>query len=336
MYFGTAIGFGSGNGTTTGLSSLFADMPLPFPEESAEVETSPARNEGSGSGDAGAAEVGSEEKKTASVQDVGKKEGASGASADSLENKTEQHGKEAAAAASETGATSAFADGEVSRTRLPNSSKTNLKKKKEKKKEDPSESGYKKGVLRLRENQRGNAKSEFGQAGGQGKSSNAARLEDARLTAESSNDANAITEQIDSEDEKWRAVFEVARSLRGNGKIQEAEAQYIRLITEAPENFQVIALVSLGEMLSSTERKDSARRYLLQAIKLLQRKPELDSKRERLERAVTLIARIYAEQGKYEEAENWAKAYLNRMNPDASEDSPFVKELRRIIQRRNY
>nr|WP_246846767.1 hypothetical protein [Leptospira barantonii] len=222
------------------------------------------------------------------------------------------------------------------KTTLPNSEKSSLKKKKDKKKEDPSESGYKKGLLRLRENQRNNAKTEFNQSGGQGKSANASRLEDARLTAESSNDSNAITEQIDSEDEKWKAIFEVARALRGNGKISEAETQYLKIITEAPENFQSISLLSLGEMLSSTDRKDSGRRYLLQLVKLLQKKPELDPKKDQLEKAVTMIARIYGDQGKYEEAENWAKAYLNRMNPEASEDSPFVKELRRILKRRYY
>ncbi|WP_061246785.1 tetratricopeptide repeat protein [Leptospira noguchii] len=222
------------------------------------------------------------------------------------------------------------------KTILPNSEKTSLKKKKDKKKEDPSESGYKKGLLRLRENQRTHAKSEFNQSSGQGKSANASKLEDARLTAESSNDAGAITEQIDSEDGKWKAVFEVARALRGNGKILEAETQYLKIITEAPENFQSISLFSLGEMLSSTERKDSARRYLLQLVKLLRKKPELDPKKDQLEKVVTLIARIYGDQGKYEEAENWAKTYLNRLNPDASEDSPFVKELRGILKRRYY
>ncbi|EMO64153.1 tetratricopeptide repeat domain protein [Leptospira borgpetersenii serovar Pomona str. 200901868] len=156
------------------------------------------------------------------------------------------------------------------------------------------------------------------------------------MTAESSNEVDAITEQIDSEDEKWKAVFEVARALRGNGKIAEAETQYLKIITEAPENFQSISLLSLGEMLSFTDRKDSARRYLLQLVKLLQQKPELDPKRDQLEKAVTLIARIYGDQGRYEEAENWAKTYLNRFNPDASEDSPFVKELKRILKRRYY
>ncbi|XDD48835.1 hypothetical protein AB3N59_10285 [Leptospira sp. WS92.C1] len=222
------------------------------------------------------------------------------------------------------------------KTVLPNSDKTSLRKKKDKKKEDPSESGYKKGVLRLRENQRNNAKTEFSQAGGQGKTSNASRLEDAKLTAENSNDANAITEQIDSEDEKWKAIFEVARSQRGNGKIPEAESQYLRIITEAPENFQSIALLSLGEMLSKTDRKDSARRYLLQLVKLLRKKPELDLQKQQLEKAVTLIARIYADQGKYEDAENWANIYLNQLNPEAPEHSPFVKELKKIRKRRYY
>ncbi|ABJ79145.1 tetratricopeptide repeat protein [Leptospira borgpetersenii serovar Hardjo-bovis] len=224
----------------------------------------------------------------------------------------------------------------LEKTILPNSEKTSLKKKKDKKKEDPSESGYKKGLLRLRENQRNKAKSEFDQSSLQGKSANFSRLENARLTAESSNEVNAITEQIDSEDEKWKAVFEVARALRGNGKIAEAETQYLKIITEAPEDFQLISLLSLGEMLSFTDRKDSARRYLLQLVKLLQQKPELDPKRDQLEKAVTLIARIYGDQGRYEEAENWAKTYLNRFNPDASEDSPFVKELKRILKRRYY
>lgn len=224
----------------------------------------------------------------------------------------------------------------LEKTILPNYRKTSLKKKKDKKKEDPSESGYKKGLLRLRENQRNKAKSEFDQSSLQGKSANSSRLENARLTAESSNEVNAITEQIDSEDEKWKAVFEVARALRGNGKIAEAETQYLKIITEAPENFQSISLLSLGEMLSFTDRKDSARRYLLQLVKLLQQKPELDPKKDQLEKAVTLIARIYGDQGRYEEAENWAKTYLNRLNPDASEDSSFVKELKRILKRRYY
>lgn len=51
---------------------------------------------------------------------------------------------------------------------------------------------------------------------------------------------------------------------------------------------------------------------------------------------MTLIARIYGNQGKYEEAENWAKTYLNRLNPEATEDSPFVKELQKILKRRYY
>nr|WP_246057357.1 tetratricopeptide repeat protein [Leptospira gomenensis] len=323
-------------------------MPLPFPEESAEVETFSGReteereesgksatNAATRSSSSSSSRIGAEEKKSSSTLGEGGEARASETISESQGDKNEsEKGTKVVAPKGET--TSVVSEGNVSQTRLPNSSKTSLKKKKDKKKEDPSESGYKRGVLRLRENQRNNAKSEFDQAGGQGKSSNAARLEGARLTAESSNDANTITEQIDSEEEKWKAVFEVARSLRGNGKTQEAEAQYLRLITEAPENFQTIALVSLGEMLSVTERKDSARRYLLQAIKLIRKKPELDSKGEQQERAVTLIARIYAEQGKYEEAENWAKAYLNRINPNAEENSPFVKELRKIIQKRNY
>lgn len=188
----------------------------------------------------------------------------------------------------------------------------------------------------MRENQRNSAKREFDQSSGQGKSANSSRLENAKLTAENSSDTNTITEQIDSEDEKWKAVFEVARAFRGNGKISEAETQYLKIITEAPENFQSISLLSLGEMLSFTERKDSARRYLLQLVKLLQKKPELDPKRDQLEKAVTLIARIYGNQGKYEEAENWAKTYLNRLNPEATEDSPFVKELQKILKRRYY
>lgn len=101
----------------------------------------------------------------------------------------------------------------------------------------------------MRENQRSHAKSEFNQSSGQGKSANASKLEDARLTAENSNDTGTITEQIDSEDEKWKAIFEVARALRGNGKILEAETQYLKIITEAPENFQSISLFLWGKCL---------------------------------------------------------------------------------------
>ncbi|RHX80025.1 hypothetical protein DLM77_09125 [Leptospira yasudae] len=325
--------------------SLYADMPLPFPEELEESsvsanEAGTSSSTGSGSAEAGnsadskskslnegnsQSEGGSEENKNSNVE-------GSNSSADpnapKIASSSTESGQEISKTIPEESA-------RPSKTTLPNSEKTNLKKKKDKKKEDPSESGYKKGLLRLRENQRNNAKTEFNQAG-QGKSANASRLEDARLTAESSNDANAITEQIDSDEEKWKAVFEVARSLRGNGKIPEAETQYLRIITEAPESFQSISLLSLGEMLSTTDRKDSARRYLLQLVKLLQKKPELDPKKDHLEKGITLIARIYSDQGKYEEAENWAKAYLERLNPDASEDSPFVKELRRILKRRYY
>lgn len=71
-------------------------------------------------------------------------------------------------------------------------------------------------------------------------------------------------------------------------------------------------------------------------MKLLHKKPELDPKKDQLEKAVTLIARIYRDQGKYEEAENWARTYLNRLNPNASEDSPFVKELKGILKQRYY
>ncbi|PJZ56659.1 hypothetical protein [Leptospira barantonii] len=328
-------------------NGLFADMPLPFPEElgtplgesaSADEKTKETasgnpsasipseKNEGSGTNPNSNSQS---ETKATNVSASGSAESGS----------TEKSGADSSVEVASSG-NSEISEQEsakpATKTTLPNSEKSSLKKKKDKKKEDPSESGYKKGLLRLRENQRNNAKTEFNQSGGQGKSANASRLEDARLTAESSNDSNAITEQIDSEDEKWKAIFEVARALRGNGKIPEAETQYLKIITEAPENFQSISLLSLGEMLSSTDRKDSGRRYLLQLVKLLQKKPELDPKKDQLEKAVTMIARIYGDQGKYEEAENWAKAYLNRMNPEASEDSPFVKELRRILKRRYY
>ncbi|AOP34284.1 hypothetical protein A0128_10755 [Leptospira tipperaryensis] len=309
--------------------SIFADMPLPFPEES---ESSFLEPDAAAEKNADSKKTQPEESKTlipgkSDIAETGAESKATNVSTPSPENETSQ-------VSSKDSMEESPAIPE--KTTLPNSSKTSLKKKKDKKKEDPSESGYKKGVLRLRENQRNNAKTEFNQASGQGKTANASKLEDARLTAESANDASSITEQIDSEDEKWKAVFEVARALRGNGKIPEAESQYLKIITEAPENFQSISLLSLGEMLSSTDRKDSARRYLLQLVKLLQKKPELDSQKQNLEKAVTLIARIYGDQGKYEEAEDWAKAYLTRMNPEASEDSPFVKELRRILKRRYY
>ncbi|EKO16121.1 tetratricopeptide repeat protein [Leptospira kirschneri] len=311
--------------------TLFADMPLPFPEISENTKDWIPENssEVTSPNEIKPKENSTQESSNQNVQVDGEKTTnvssmeSSVQDPSSINSNLEKHSAETLSK-SET------------KTILPNSEKTNLKKKKNKKKEDPSESGYKKGLLRLRENQRSHAKSEFNQSSGQGKSANASKLEDARLTAESSNDTGAITEQIDSEDEKWKAVFEVARALRGNGKILEAETQYLKIITEAPENFQSISLFSLGEMLSSTERKDSARRYLLQLVKLLRKKPELDPKKDQLEKAVTLIARIYGDQGKYEEAENWAKTYLNRLNPDASEDSPFVKELRGILKRRYY
>lgn len=323
---------------------LSADMPLPFPEElgtpsneSPSVEEKEGATNGTASGSVPPEKKeGSDENPNSNSQTETKTTHfSSSGSAES--GSPQKSGTDASVVSSGNSEMSEQESTKpASKTTLPNSEKTSLKKKKDKKKEDPSESGYKKGLLRLRENQRNNAKTEFNQSGGQGKSANASRLEDARLTAENSSDTNAITEQIDSEDEKWKAIFEVARALRGNGKIPEAETQYLKIITEAPENFQSISLLSLGEMLSSTDRKDSGRRYLLQLVKMLQKKPELDPKKDQLEKAVTLIARIYGDQGKYEEAENWAKAYLNRMNPDASEDSPFVKELRRILKRRYY
>ncbi|EMY76071.1 tetratricopeptide repeat domain protein [Leptospira weilii serovar Ranarum str. ICFT] len=333
-------------------SSLFADMPLPFPEESgvSEIESNTTdlsrkknfkivkpdetKTDGPESKDI-STEASTFSKKDSLTQDLSSEEPSNKDSLPMDGSKTTN------VSSSETSQSLQNPSGDPdaklpAKTLLPNTSKTSLKKKKDKKKEDPSESGYKKGLLRLRENQRNNAKSEFNQSSGQGKSANASRLEDARLTAENSNDTNSITEQIDSEDEKWKAVFEVARVLRGNGKTSEAETQYLKIITEAPENFQSISLLSLGEMLSSTDRKDSAKRYLLQLVKLLRKKPELDPRKDQLEKAVTLIARIYGDQGKYEEAENWAKTYLNRLNPGASEDSPFVKELGRILKRRYY
>ncbi|MDL5245157.1 tetratricopeptide repeat protein [Leptospira weilii] len=322
-------------------SSLFADMPLPFPEELGLTETeinasvTPEKNVSGVTKSNETKEVSEFVSKGTESENVSTEN-----SSKSLQMEESKTTNVSFSDPTSVQKTSDRPEEEVvkspEKTILPNSEKTSLKKKKDKKKEDPSESGYKKGLLRLRENQRNKAKSEFDQSSVQGKSANSSRLENARLTAENSNDANAITEQIDSEDEKWKAVFEVARALRGSGKIPEAETQYLKIITEAPENFQSISLLSLGEMLSSTDRKDSARRYLLQLVKLLQKKPELDPKRDQLEKAVTLIARIYGDQGRYEEAENWAKTYLNRLNPEASEDSPFVKELRRILKRRYY
>ncbi|EMM77389.1 tetratricopeptide repeat protein [Leptospira santarosai] len=308
-------------------SSLFADMSLPFPEES--ILSEPEMN--SNSTDVPEQDVSevtkpNETKETSEFESKVSGNVSTEDSAKSLQTEDQKT----------THVNPASVQKPSEKTILPNSEKTSLKKKKDKKKEDPSESGYKKGLLRLRENQRNSAKREFDQSSGQGKSANSSRLENAKLTAENSSDTNTITEQIDSEDEKWKAVFEVARAFRGSGKISEAETQYLRIITEAPENFQSISLLSLGEMLSFTERKDSARRYLLQLVKLLQKKPELDPKRDQLEKAVTLIARIYGNQGKYEEAENWAKTYLNRLNPEATEDSPFVKELQKILKRRYY
>ncbi|MDI7186820.1 hypothetical protein QMM42_11480 [Leptospira santarosai] len=308
-------------------SSLFADMSLPFPEES--ILSEPEMN--SNSTDVPEQDVSevtkpNETKETSEFESKVSGNVSTEDSAKSLQTEDQKT----------TNVNPASVQKPSEKTILPNSEKTSLKKKKDKKKEDPSESGYKKGLLRLRENQRNSAKREFDQSSGQGKSANSSRLENAKLTAENSSDTNTITEQIDSEDEKWKAVFEVARAFRGSGKISEAETQYLKIITEAPENFQSISLLSLGEMLSFTERKDSARRYLLQLVKLLQKKPELDPKRDQLEKAVTLIARIYGNQGKYEEAENWAKTYLNRLNPEATEDSPFVKELQKILKRRYY
>ncbi|RHX84944.1 hypothetical protein [Leptospira stimsonii] len=312
--------------------SISADMPLPFPEESTnsspEPEMIPENTSGSAKTQMEESKASSSEKSDSSINT----DGESNSKATNVSNPSTET-KESRTSSKDS---MEETPGVPEKTTLPNSSKTSLKKKKDKKKEDPSESGFKKGVLRLRENQRNNAKTEFNQASAQGKTANASKLEDARLTAESASDASSITEQIDSEDEKWKAVFEVARALRGNGKIPEAESQYLKIITEAPETFQMISLLSLGEMLSPTDRKDSARRYLLQLVKLLQKKPEMDPGKQNLEKAVTLIARIYGDQGKYEEAENWAKAYLSRMNPEASEDSPFVKELRRILKRRYY
>ncbi|MDI7222847.1 hypothetical protein QMM98_16015 [Leptospira santarosai] len=308
-------------------SSLFADMSLPFPEES--ILSEPEMN--SNSTDVPEQDV-SEVTKPNEIKETSEFESkvSGNVSADNSAKSLQTEDQKT------THVNPASVQKPSEKTILPNSEKTSLKKKKDKKKEDPSESGYKKGLLRLRENQRNSAKREFDQSSGQGKSANSSRLENAKLTAENSSDTNTITEQIDSEDEKWKAVFEVARAFRGSGKISEAETQYLKIITEAPENFQSISLLSLGEMLSFTERKDSARRYLLQLVKLLQKKPELDPKRDQLEKAVTLIARIYGNQGKYEEAENWAKTYLNRLNPEATEDSPFVKELQKILKRRYY
>ncbi|MDI7203732.1 tetratricopeptide repeat protein [Leptospira santarosai] len=306
-------------------SSLFADMPLPFPEESILSETEMNSTDVSEQ-DVSEVTKPNETKETSEFESKVSGNVSTEDSAKSLQTEDQKT----------THVNPASVQKPSEKTILPNSEKTSLKRKKDKKKEDPSESGYKKGLLRLRENQRNSAKREFDQSSGQGKSANSSRLENAKLTAENSSDTNTITEQIDSEDEKWKAVFEVARAFRGNGKISEAETQYLRIITEAPENFQSISLLSLGEMLSFTERKDSARRYLLQLVKLLQKKPELDPKRDQLEKAVTLIARIYGNQGKYEEAENWAKTYLNRLNPEATEDSPFVKELQKILKRRYY
>ncbi|EKT86920.1 tetratricopeptide repeat protein [Leptospira santarosai] len=306
-------------------SSLFADMPLPFPEESILSETEMNSTDVSEQ-DVSEVTKPNEIKETSEFESKVSGNVSTEDSAKSLQTEDQKT----------TNVNPASVQKPSEKTILPNSEKTSLKRKKDKKKEDPSESGYKKGLLRLRENQRNSAKREFDQSSGQGKSANSSRLENAKLTAENSSDTNTITEQIDSEDEKWKAVFEVARAFRGNGKISEAETQYLKIITEAPENFQSISLLSLGEMLSFTERKDSARRYLLQLVKLLQKKPELDPKRDQLEKAVTLIARIYGNQGKYEEAENWAKTYLNRLNPEATEDSPFVKELQKILKRRYY
>ncbi|MDI7191378.1 tetratricopeptide repeat protein [Leptospira santarosai] len=316
-------------------SSLFADMSLPFPEES--ILSEPEMN--SNSTDVPEQDV-SEVTKPNEIKETSEFESkvsgnvSADNSAKSLQTEDQKTTHVNPASVQKPSEKTILPNSE--KTILPNSEKTSLKKKKDKKKEDPSESGYKKGLLRLRENQRNSAKREFDQSSGQGKSANSSRLENAKLTAENSSDTNTITEQIDSEDEKWKAVFEVARAFRGSGKISEAETQYLKIITEAPENFQSISLLSLGEMLSFTERKDSARRYLLQLVKLLQKKPELDPKRDQLEKAVTLIARIYGNQGKYEEAENWAKTYLNRLNPEATEDSPFVKELQKILKRRYY
>lgn len=248
-------------------SSLFADMPLPFPEESILSETEMNSTDVSEQ-DVSEVTKPNETKETSEFESKVSGNVSTEDSAKSLQTEDQKT----------TNVNPASVQKPSEKTILPNSEKTSLKKKKDKKKEDPSESGYKKGLLRLRENQRNSAKREFDQSSGQGKSANSSRLENAKLTAENSSDTNTITEQIDSEDEKWKAVFEVARAFRGNGKISEAETQYLKIITEAPENFQSISLLSLGEMLSFTERKDSARRYLLQLVKLLQKNRSLTLK----------------------------------------------------------
>ncbi len=188
-------------------SSLFADMPLPFPEESILSETEMNSTDVSEQ-DVSEVTKPNETKETSEFESKVSGNVSTEDSAKSLQTEDQKT----------TNVNPASVQKPSEKTILPNSEKTSLKKKKDKKKEDPSESGYKKGLLRLRENQRNSAKREFDQSSGQGKSANSSRLENAKLTAENSSDTNTITEQIDSEDEKWKAVFEVARAFRGNGK----------------------------------------------------------------------------------------------------------------------
>ncbi|EQA47211.1 tetratricopeptide repeat protein [Leptospira broomii serovar Hurstbridge str. 5399] len=226
-------------------------------------------------------------------------------------------------------------------TQLPNITGKKTRKAKKKDDQDPSQGAYERGLLRLRNGEKNAAQEEFTKAAGsQGEASEKAKLELSKLI---DTQTNSSASESQDEEMKWKTLLESARSLRSQGKNSEAQTSLLQVATEAPPEYRAQALLQLGDSLFRQGRFADSRAYLIDFWNRFGRKYPIASDpnsvefRKQLEERDLGAYLLFKSSHKAGEAE-WARKFLVKYLEKSSEDSkgrfsPLRTELENLSKR---
>ncbi|MBE7411452.1 MAG: hypothetical protein L6Q54_10935 [Leptospiraceae bacterium] len=225
---------------------------------------------------------------------------------------------------------------------LPNTQeKSNLKKLKKKSSKgsensiDESEPSYERGTIQLQRGKIENSKLEFKDSVSKEKEfSFKSKLEEIRILAleKKIEEAKNLAQNLENPDEKFQALFELARSLDNNSETSKEDSVsiYMTIITESPktEKIRQRSLWSISHLLYRVSDFQTSLYFLSDIIK-----NHKDS--EYYKNALYLCGKIYEKpwNGKdIEKSKRFFSAYINTKLKDNFLNSDYSKEANEKIQ----
>ncbi|TGK17461.1 tetratricopeptide repeat protein [Leptospira fluminis] len=206
---------------------------------------------------------------------------------------------------------------------------------------DSGKAAYERGLFRLRNGQKEAAQEEFSKAAaGGGEMSGKAKLE---LSKFSGSGEQPQTSEGQDEEIKWKSLLESARTLRSQSKYPEAESALLQVATEAPDEFRAQAYLQLGDSLFRQGKYKEARSYLIDFWNRFGKKYPIgddvrsaEFKRQREERdlGAYLLFKASYKSGETEWAKKFLSKYLEKSSKDVeSKFSPMRSELENFARR---